>query len=225
MASERTRSIKVRTMPPEVWEYAFDHSTEPDPLLEELTDVTAARFPARIRMQAGPVVGGVLGLLTAFGGAQRVIEVGTFTGYSSLCIARALPPGGNLLCCDVSEEWTSVAREFWARDGVSDRIELKIAPALDTIGALPARPAFDLAFIDADKAGYPAYYEALLPRMRRGGLFVFDNTLRGGQVLDPAGSDEGTLVIASFNAALARDARVQVVLLPVSDGLTLARVL
>jgi caffeoyl-CoA O-methyltransferase len=212
-------------MPPGVWEYALEHSTEPDPLLDELADVTSARFPARAGMQAGPEVGALLGMLTAFGGARRVIEVGTFTGYSSLCIARALPPGGHLLCCDVSEEWTAVAREFWARDGVDDRIELKIDPAVDTIRALPAEPTYDLGFIDADKSGYPAYYEELLPRMRRGGLLVFDNTLRGGRVLDPAGSDEGTLVIAAFNAALARDARVEVVMLPVSDGLTLARVL
>jgi len=219
-----TRSSKAREMPPGVWEYALEHCTEPDPLLDELAALTAARFPARAGMVAGPEVGALLGLLTAFGGVRRAIEVGTFTGYSSLCIARALPPDGNLLCCDVSEEWTSVAREFWARDGVEDRIELRIAPAVETICALPQQPVFELAFVDADKAGYPAYFDALLPRMRRGGLIVFDNTLRGGRVLDPAGSDEGTLVIASFNATLARDHRVQVVMLPVSDGLTLARV-
>ena len=137
-------------------------------------------------MQVAPEQGAFLTLLTRLVGARRAIEVGTFTGYSSLCIARGLPAGGELLCCDVSEEWTAVARRFWEKAGVADKIELRIAPAAETLRALPAREDWDLAFIDADKPGYPVYYEEILRRLRPGGLILADNVLWMGRVADPS---------------------------------------
>jgi len=149
--------------------------------------------------------------------------VGTFTGYSAICLARGLAPGGQLLCCDVSEEWTAIARRYWERAGLTDRIDLRIAPALDTLRALPERPEIDLVFIDADKTNYRNYYETLLPRLRPGGLFVFDNVLWMGEVANPANQEESTVAIRALNDALVADTRVDTVMLPVADGVTLAR--
>jgi caffeoyl-CoA O-methyltransferase len=148
--------------------------------------------------------------------------VGTFTGLSALSIARGLAPGGQLLCCDISEEYTSVARRVWRRAGVDDRIELRIGPAAATLAALPEKAHIDLAFIDADKTGYPTYWAALVPRMVQGGLIVVDNVLRNGRVVSP-GNDPDDLAIVAFNDLVLGDDRVESVMLPVADGLTLAR--
>jgi caffeoyl-CoA O-methyltransferase len=160
-------------------------------------------------------------MLVRLTGARQAVEVGTFTGYSSICIARGLPDDGHLLCCDVSEDYTSVARRYWERAGVADRIELRIAPAVETLRSLPTEPYLDFAFIDADKSGYPAYVEEVLPRLRPGGLMVLDNMLRDGRVLDPESDDDHA--IHALNEALVSDDRVDVVLLPVRDGVSLAR--
>jgi caffeoyl-CoA O-methyltransferase len=154
-------------------------------------------------------------------GARQAEEVGTFTGYSSICIARGLPGDGHLLCCDVSEEYTRVARRYWERAGVGDKIELRIAPAVETLQSLPSDPHLDFAFIDADKAGYASYVEEILPRLRPGGLMVLDNMLRAGRVLDPESDDDHA--IDELNKALVADERLDVVLLPVRDGVSLAR--
>jgi caffeoyl-CoA O-methyltransferase len=157
-------------------------------------------------------------------GAREAVEIGTFTGYSALAVARGMGPKGHLLCLDVNEEWTAIAREHWERAGVADRIELRLGPALDSLQTLPAGEQFDLAFVDADKTGYPDYVELLLPRLRPGGLLLLDNTLRQGHVLPsyPA-TDEGTLALIELNQALAHDPRVEVVMLPLADGVTIAR--
>jgi caffeoyl-CoA O-methyltransferase len=164
-----------------------------------------------------------MALLVRAIGAQSAIEVGTFTGYSAICVARALPPGGRLLCCDVNEEWTGIARRYFAKAGVADRIDLRIAPALETIRSLPASAVFDFAFIDADKVSYRDYYEALLPRMRPNGLMAFDNVLWMGHVIDGTDSSEDTVALRALNDFVAQDRRVQAVMIAVSDGLTLVR--
>src|SRR5262249_27755264 len=159
--------------------------------LRALEAETAALGPISM-MQIAREQGVFLTLLARILGARRAVEIGTFTGYSAISIARGLVPGGRLLCCDVSEEWTAIARRYWARAGVADRIELQLAPALETLRTLPLTPEIDLVFIDADKTNYRRYYEELLPRLRPGGLIVFDNVLWGGQVADPSNQEEST---------------------------------
>jgi caffeoyl-CoA O-methyltransferase len=156
-------------------------------------------------------------------GARQAVEVGTFTGYSALSIARGLPDDGHLLCCDVSEEWTAIARKAWAKAGVDSKIELKLAPAVDTLRALPDEEYLDLAFVDADKPAYPLYYEELLKRLRPNGAILVDNTLWGGRIIDPDADDEQTLALRAFNDAVAADNRVDTVLLTLGDGLTILR--
>jgi caffeoyl-CoA O-methyltransferase len=160
-------------------------------------------------------------LLTGALGVRRAIEIGTFTGFSALCIARGLPADGSLLCLDRSEEWTAIARRYWARAGLADRIELRLGDAHESLRALPAEPTFDLAFVDADKTGYAAYVDELYPRLTANGVVLLDNTLAEGRVLDPQTDDERA--IAELNAALATDPRWETVLLPLSDGLTMLR--
>jgi caffeoyl-CoA O-methyltransferase len=160
--------------------------------------------------------------LTRATGARNAIEVGTFTGYSALAIARGLPKDGRLLCLDINEEWGRIAREHWDRSGVGDRIELRIGPGAEAIRQMPEAGQFDLAFIDADKPGYAEYYELLLPRMRRGGLLLADNTLSNRGVVDPNAHDEATEAMRVFNRDLAADSRVRVSILTVGDGLTVA---
>lgn len=207
---------------PQIHAYLVAHGTPPDPVLEELARETEQVGPLAV-MQVAPEQGALLTLLTRLTGARRAIEVGTFTGYSSICIARGLPEEGRLLCCDVSEEWTAIARRYWEKAGVAGRIELRVAPAAETLRALPEREEWDLAFIDADKPGYPVYYEEILRRLRPGGLILADNVLWMGRVADPSADDDATRAIRAFNDLVVRDARVEQVMLPVSDGLTLIR--
>ncbi len=207
----------------ELEDYVVSHSARPDDLLEQLAAETAASWPDAAGMQIGPEQGTLMTMLARLTGARRALEIGTFTGYSSICIARGLAEGGHLTCCDVSEEWTSVARRYWGMAGLSDRIDLQLRPAAETLGALPAGQEFDLAFIDADKGGYIGYWDDVVPRMRAGGLILVDNTLFSGQVADPANSRDVVAAIRAFNDHAAADDRVELVLLPVGDGLTLAR--
>jgi caffeoyl-CoA O-methyltransferase len=184
-------------------------------------ETQALGSPAGMQLDASQ--GQLLTLLARIVGAQRAVEVGTFTGYSAMCIARGLAAGGRLLCCDVSEEWTSIARRAWARAGLDDRIELRIAPALETLRVLPATEHLDLAFIDADKGGYHAYWDELVPRVRAGGLLLADNVLWGGRIVAPAADDANGRALQAFNDAVAADDRVDSVILPAFDGLTIAR--
>ncbi|MGZ4427108.1 MAG: class I SAM-dependent methyltransferase [Nocardioidaceae bacterium] len=197
---------------------------EPD-VLARLREETAA-IPEH-DMQIAPEEGAFLALMVELTGARRCIEVGTFTGYSSTAVALALPEDGRLVCCDVSEEWTALARRYWTEAGVADKIDLRIAPATETLDRLLAageEATYDFAFVDADKTGYDAYYERLLRLVRSGGLIAFDNTLWGGEVLDQGSEDEDTRAIQALNAKLADDERITLCLLPVADGVTLARV-
>jgi len=206
----------------ELGDYLVAHGTPPDAVQQALTAETAALGPVA-GMQVAPEQGAFLTLLTAAIGARNAIEVGTFTGYSSLCIARGLPADGHLLCCDVSEEWTNIARKAWDSAGVAGKITLRIAPAVETIKALPDTEQFDLAFIDADKPNYQNYFDALVPRMRVNGVILVDNVLWHGAVIDPKADDENTRAIKAFNDQVAKDERVDTVMLPISDGLTLCR--
>lgn len=202
--------------------YVCAHSSEPDPVQRELIEETA-KLGGISLMQIAPEQGAFMSLLVGALGAKRVIEVGTFTGYSALAIARALPDDGELLCCDVSEEWTSIAKPHWEKAGVAGRIDLRIAPALETLEALPADESWDLAFIDADKPSYPAYFEAILPRLRRNGVILVDNVLWMGTVANPAVDDEQTNAIRAFNDQVAADPRVETAMIPLGDGLTFLR--
>ncbi len=213
---------KSFALSPEIHEYLVAHGTPPDALQRELIEETK-RLGGISLMQIAPEQGAFLTVFTRLIGARRAIEVGTFTGYSALCIARGLPADGRLLCCDVSEEWTSIGRRYWEKAGVADRIELVIAPAIETLRALSEAPSVDLAFIDADKPGYPDYYEALLARLRPGGVILIDNVLWHGAVVDPEDQGEQTQAIRSFNDLVAADERVDRVMLPIADGLTIAR--
>jgi caffeoyl-CoA O-methyltransferase len=206
-----------------VRDYAVGHgSWQPDDVVQDLREQTAALGdPAG--MQIGDDEGQLLTMLARLLGARRAVEVGTFTGYSSLCIARGLADGGSLLCCDISEEWTAIARKAWERAGVGDRIELRIAPALETLRALPADPEVDLVFIDADKPNYPAYWDELVPRVRPGGLLLADNVLWSGQIVDESASGDNVNALREFNEKVAADERVEAVMLTAFDGLTIAR--
>ena len=184
---------------------------------------TAERLGSTAGMQISADEGVFLQVLVRVSRARRAVEVGTFTGYSALCVARALPPEGTLLCCDVNEEWTSIGRRYWEEAGVADKIDLRIAPAIATLRSLPEDQGFDFAFIDADKTGYAAYYEEILGRMPAGGLILVDNTIWSGRVLDPGPDDADTVALAAFNDALATDDRVDVVMLTFRDGVTMAR--
>jgi caffeoyl-CoA O-methyltransferase len=207
---------------PQVDAYIAAHTSPPDAVLLELVGETAQRFPGEVGLQIGPGQGTFFTMLARLMGARDAIEIGTFTGYSSICLARGLPADGRLLCCDVSAEWTSVARDYWEKAGVAGRIELRLGPALDTLRSLPADTAFDLAFIDADKTGYIGYWDELVPRIRPGGAILVDNTLSHGRVIDESNHDPNVVAIRAFNKHAVADERVAVVLLPVGDGLTLA---
>lgn len=213
----------IQTLDPVVSNYLLAHCTPADELLQELVVTTREITGRAAGMQVSHDEGVFLSMLTSLVGARFAVEVGVFTGYSSLCIARALPADGRLLALDVSEEWTSVGQEFWQRAGVADRIELKIGPALDALRALPTDQTIDIAFIDADKTGYPAYYEEIVTRLRPGGLVVLDNVFLGGGTLDPACQEKEYVTMRGLNDLIAADPRVESVMLPVRDGVTLAR--
>lgn len=200
--------------------YVEAHSTAPDDVQRALIDATAELGQASV-MQIGASQGAFMTLLTTVLRPSFAVEVGTFTGYSALAVAKALPSGARLLCCDVSEEWTAIAREHWARAGVADRIDLRLAPALETLRSLPDEPKVDLAFIDADKASYIDYYEELLSRLSARGVILVDNTLWSARVVSPDEGDLDTESIRAFNSHVAADSRVVVSLLPAGDGLTL----
>jgi len=202
--------------------YLTAHSTPPDAILRELATETAERYPNEISLQVAPEMGTFLTLLTRVSRARSGLEVGTFTGYSSICIARGLGAGGRLLCCDVSEEWTSVARKYWEKAGLSDRIELRLGPALDTLRALPETEAFDVAFIDADKIAYPKYWAEVVPRVRGGGVIMVDNTFSHGRVLDAGNDNPSVIAVRTMNDMAAADERVELIMLPIGDGLTVA---
>jgi caffeoyl-CoA O-methyltransferase len=214
--------IKSLGLSPELHTYLVAHGPPADPVLESLAQETRALGPIAI-MQVAPEQGALLTMLVRLCGARRVVEIGTFTGYSALCLARGLPDGGSMLCCDTSEEWTAIAKRHWEKAGVAEKIELRIAPAIETLRALPKTPHIDLAFIDADKVSYVDYYEEILARMGPGGLILVDNVLWGGAVVNPDSTDANTAAIRRFNDHVAADRRVESVMLPISDGLTFAR--
>jgi caffeoyl-CoA O-methyltransferase len=214
--------IKTLGLSAELHRYLVAHGSPPDPVLDSLANETRALGPIAI-MQVAPEQGALLTMLVRLTGAKRVVEIGTFTGYSALCLARGLPDDGKLLCCDVSEEWAAVARRHWEKAGVAHKIELVIAPAIETLRALPNTPSLDLAFIDADKVSYVDYYEEILKRLRPGGLILVDNVLWNGAVIDPQATDPNTEAIRRFNDHVAADRRVECVMASISDGLTFAR--
>jgi caffeoyl-CoA O-methyltransferase len=208
----------------ELSDYVRASSEPPDEVAADLIAETAAlaeRGEVSPTFQIAAEQGALMQLLTAAIGARTAIEIGTFTGFSALCIARGLPADGSLLCLDVDPESTAIARRYWERAGVSHRIELRLGDAHETLHELPEAETYDLAFVDADKTGYPLYVERLHPRMRPNGVVLLDNTLRGGHVLEPRTDDDRA--IATLNASLARDPRWETVLLPLSDGLTMLR--
>jgi caffeoyl-CoA O-methyltransferase len=200
--------------------YVQASSSRLDEVAQALVEETAG-LGGVSRMQVSPEQGMLLTLLTRLAGVRRAVEVGTFTGFSALCIARGLATGGRLTCCDVSEEWTAIARRHWEAAAVADRIDLVIAPAAETLAALGDDP-IDLCFVDADKGGYAAYWDLLVPKVRPGGLLLVDNVLWSGRVLDPGDQEADTVALRAFNQKVAADDRVDVVLLPVADGLTFA---
>ena len=207
-----------------LYEYLTEVSLRESPLLLALREETASM--SNRSMQISPEQGQFMALLARLMGARRCLEVGVFTGYSSLATALALPEDGRILACDVSEEWTAMARRYWRAAGVEHKIDLRLAPATQTLdGLLGAGRAasYDLAFIDADKTNYLAYYERVLSLLRPGGLVLVDNTLWSGRVADPEVGDEDTVALRHFNEVLHRDERVDLSLLPMGDGLTLAR--
>jgi caffeoyl-CoA O-methyltransferase len=203
--------------------YVVANGSEPDEAVRDLIDETASVLPAQAGMQIAPEQAAFMTLLTRILGARQAVEIGTFTGLSSIAIARGLSEGGRLLCLDVSDEFTSIARRYWARTGLAERIELRLGPAAESLAQLPSDPHLDLAFIDADKTGYLTYWEELVPRMRPGGLILVDNVLRHGHIVDPSPDDAGTVAMVEFNRRVLKDPRVESVLLPLADGLTIAR--
>jgi caffeoyl-CoA O-methyltransferase len=215
-------TAKTLGLPDDLQAYVVANGSAPDDLVTDLITETRAALPGRSGMQIAPEQAAFLTMITKIQRVRHAVEVGTFTGLSSIAIARGLVPGGRLICCDVSEEFTAVARRYWKRAGLDDRIELRLGPAADTLAAMPEEPHIDLAFIDADKTGYPAYWNAIVPRLVPGGLVLVDNVLWDGQVVD-AHPDRSTQAIIDFNAMVLADARVESMLLPLADGVTLAR--
>jgi caffeoyl-CoA O-methyltransferase len=209
---------------PQLADYVRVSSEPPDAVVAELLAETATladRGDVPATFQIPPEQGSFMQLLTRALGVRRAVEIGTFTGLSALSVALGLPDDGRLICLDRSDEWTAIARRYWQRAGVADRIELRLGDAHETLRALPAEPIFDLAFVDADKTGYADYVDQLHPRMVGNGMVLLDNTLRDGRVLAPESDDDRA--IAALNQALAADPRWETVLLPMSDGLTLLR--
>lgn len=207
----------------QLYDYILKFGFRDDALLKELRAETAKQ-PAS-QMQISPEQGQFMALLVQLTGARRALEIGTFTGYSSLSVARALPADGKLTCCDVSKEYTDIARRYWAKAGIEAKIDLRLGPAVETLKDLAKTEAgqFDLAFIDADKTNYRIYYEAVLTLLRPGGAVLIDNVLWGGDVANPKDMEVETITLRELNSFIATDARVDFVLLPIADGLTIAR--
>ena len=211
-------------LPPDLQGYLVRHGVRESELLKKLRDETAL-LPQH-NMQIAPEQGALLALLVELIGARRCLEIGTFTGYSSLVVAMAMPSDGTIVCCDISEEWTAIARRYWAEAGVADRVDLRLAPALVTLDQLIAGGAegtFDFAFVDARKSEYPDYHERVVRLLRPGGLAAYDNVLWDGGVVDESMQDEDTLGVRRLNERLAADERVSISMLPLADGVTLAR--
>ena len=223
-ASTRDDAIKSLGLSGPLQRYLIEHGSPPDEILRELTAETREKIGGLALMQIAPEQGAFLTFLARLIGARRAIEVGTFTGYSALCIARGLPEDGKLICCDINEEWTAIGRPYWERAGVAKRIDLRIAPALATLASLPADHSFDLAFVDAHKPEYRDYLELLVGLIRPGGLILIDNVLWNGSVIDDERQDENTVAIRAFNEAVARDDRFDRVMVAISDGITMLRV-
>jgi caffeoyl-CoA O-methyltransferase len=216
--SRRTWGLEAR-----VRRYLLEHSLREAPVCTALREATASLPHAG--MQISPEQGQLMALLVQAIGARRAIEIGTFTGYSALWVALALPADGKLVCCDVSAEWTAVGKPYWEKAGIAGKIDLRIAPAMQTLDRLLAEGqagTYDFAFIDADKTGYDAYYERCLQLLRRGGMIAIDNVLWGGSVADPKKRSRDTLALRALNKKIHRDERVAVSMLPVGDGVTLA---
>ncbi len=217
-------SNRTITVDDRLYDYLCEVSLRETELMRRLREETSAMPNAG--MQISPEQGQFLALLVRLIGAERIVEVGTFTGYSALCMASVLPPTGGLIACDVNAEWTAIASRYWAEAGIGDRIDLRLAPALDTLDDLIAggdAGRFDFGFIDADKENYQGYFERVLALLRAGGLVAIDNVLWGGSVANPTKQDKDTGAIRAFNNALHGDARVDLSLVPIGDGLTLAR--
>lgn len=203
--------------------YLVERGSRQDDVLRRLQEETDRTEGERAVMQVAPDQGALITVLVRAIGARRAIEVGTFTGYSAICIARGLPPEGRLLTCELDPDYAAVARRWLAEAGVEDRVEISVGPAAQTLEALPEREDFDFAFVDADKPAYPGYFEQILTRLRPGGLVMLDNVLLGGRVLDPPPGDEAARAMAELNARLAADLRVDLAMIGVADGVTLAR--
>lgn len=213
--------LKTVLVTPVVYDYLLDHAEPPTPVQRWLAAQTRALGPPAV-MRVPHEQATLLTLLARLVDARRIVEVGTFTGYSTLALATGLAPGGTVLTCDISEEWTSIAQEAWRAAEVADRIDLRLGPALKTVAALPARNDIDLVFLDADKPHYRRYWDLLVPRLRPGGLLIADNVLQRGRVHLPDATGNA-LAVREFNAHVRADPRVESVMLPVADGLTLAR--
>jgi caffeoyl-CoA O-methyltransferase len=210
----------IPVVPKPIEDYCLAHTSPTDPLLEELAGYTRAHCKMP-QMLTGPVEGTFLRMLVQTSGARRILEIGTFTGYSALSMAAGLPDDGELVTCDIDPDTNAIARSFWARSPHGGKISPRLGPALDTLATLPVDPAFDFVFIDADKENYLKYYETILPRLRPGGLIAADNTLWSGKVLDPREPSDHAIV--AFNDQVSRDPRVEHVLLSVRDGVLLIR--
>ena len=215
--------MDVEASPDAVSEYLLAHSAAEDDVLSRLAVETRTAFPDAAGMQITADEGALLTMLARLTGARNAVEVGTFTGYSSICIARGLSEGGRLLACDVSGEWTTLARRYWDEAGVADRIDLRLGPAAETLATLPDDETVDLAFIDADKESYPTYYEELVRRLRPGGVLVLDNVFLGGRVFDESEQGERVTAMRAVNDRAAADERVDAVMLPLRDGVTVVR--
>ena len=215
---------RTLTIDDRLYRYLLDNSLRETPLMRELRELTMGQEMAR--MQIAPEQGQFMALLVELLGARKIIEIGTFTGYSALCMAQAMPADGRLICCDINREWTAIGLDFWEQAGVQNKIELRIAPALQTLDDLlrgGEAGGFDMAFIDADKPNYRSYYERCLDLLRPGGLLMFDNMLWSGAVADPDDMDGDTVALRELNSVLHQDKRVSISLVPIGDGLTLAR--
>jgi caffeoyl-CoA O-methyltransferase len=220
---ETSLSNRTISLDDALYEYMLKVSLREPDVLRRLRDETAA-LPRR-SMQIAPEQGQFMAMLVRLMSAERILEIGTFTGYSAVCMALALPPHGRIVTCDINQEWTAVARRYWSEARVEDRIMLRLGPAMETLEALLAAGEggrFDIAFIDADKENYGGYFEHALTLVRSGGLIIVDNVLWGGSVINPAKEDPDTLAIRAFNTKIRNDERVHLSLVPIGDGLTLA---